>query len=126
MSRTPLGATSRRSPFFVAGTLLMAMIARSHRLLPHRRWWAWTFCGLFAGGMVGNQGERSLHWCATDYLSLGWGSHWLPPGNLTDLSNLLSIPLAALMIGFELEARALRGWISQAADAMANEIDDHV
>jgi lipoprotein signal peptidase len=88
--------------------LLVAVVARSHRLLPARRPWAWLFAGLLAGGMLGNLGERVLHWWVTDFLSFGWGHIWLPPGNIADLSIVSSIPIAVLVILFEVEARSLR------------------
>jgi lipoprotein signal peptidase len=92
-----------------AVTLLHQVITRAHRLLPHRRKWAWLFAGLLFGGMLGNLGERVLHWWVTDFLSFRWGPYWLPPGNVADLSILIAIPLSVLIIVFEVEARKLRG-----------------
>lgn len=89
--------------------LLFEVISRSMRLLPKRRPWAWLFVGLLSGGMLGNLGERALHWWVTDFLSFRWGSFWLPPGNVADLSIIASIPISFLVIGFEIEARARRG-----------------
>lgn len=88
--------------------LLVSVIMRSHRLLPGRRRWAWGFAGLLGGGMVGNLGERVLHWWVTDFLSFRWGDLWLPPGNVADLAIVLSLPLSLAVIAFELEARSLR------------------
>ena len=34
---------------------------------------------------------------------------WLPPGNLADLSIILSLPISFAVLAFEMEARALRG-----------------
>jgi lipoprotein signal peptidase len=92
-----------------AAVLLVQVLTRAKRLLPHRRRWAWTFGGLVFGGMVGNLGERAVHWTVTDFLSFRWGSIWLPPGNIADLAIVSAIPLALAVIIFELEARSLRG-----------------
>ncbi|MEX2583843.1 MAG: signal peptidase II [Gemmatimonadota bacterium] len=101
----------------VAVTLLVEVLTRAHRLLPHRRPWAWVFGGLVFGGLIGNLGERALHWGVTDFLSFRWGSIWLPPGNVADLAIILSIPISFLVIAFEIEARALRGSTGAAAGA---------
>lgn len=93
----------------VAVTLLLEVWTRAQRLLPHRRWWAWLFAGLVFGGMLGNLGERALHWWVTDFLSFRWGDYWLPPGNVADLAIILAIPISLLIIAFEIEARAQRG-----------------
>jgi lipoprotein signal peptidase len=90
-------------------TLLIETVSRAHRLLPRRRPWAWIFAGLLLGGMIGNLGERMLHWWVTDFLSFRYGGIWLPPGNVADLAIILSIPIAFLVIAFEVEARAMRG-----------------
>ena len=90
-------------------TVLFEVVSRSHRLLPRRRPWAWLFTGLLLGGMLGNLGERALHWWVTDFISFRWGSFWLPPGNIADLSIILALPISLLVILFELEARAQRG-----------------
>ena len=82
---------------------------RAHRLPSHHRRWAWLFVGLVLGGMMGNLGERLIHWGVTDYLSLRWGDFWLPPGNVADMALFLSIPLAIPVIVFELMGRARRG-----------------
>lgn len=94
----------------IAGVvLLLEVFTRSQRLLPTRRPWSWVFVGLVLGGMLGNLGERVLHWWVTDFLSFRWGDLWLPPGNIADLAILLSLPLAPIIIGFEIEARRGRG-----------------
>lgn len=89
-------------------TLIVEVLSRSQRLLPKRRPWAWLFVGLLFGGMLGNLGERALHWWVTDYLSFRLGTLWLPPGNVADLAIIASIPISLLVIGFEIEARAKR------------------
>jgi lipoprotein signal peptidase len=91
-----------------AVTLLFEVISRSHRLLERRRPWAWVFAGLLSGGMLGNLGERALHWWVTDFLSFRFGQIWLPPGNVADLAVLVSIPISFAVIAFELEARSMR------------------
>src|SRR5690606_4325712 len=96
--------------------------SRAHRLLPRRRPWAWLFSGLLLGGMLGNLGERSLHWWVTDFLSFRWGPYWLPPGNVADLAIVTSLPIAILVILFEVEARAMRGRVS--IRARANLVDE--
>lgn len=93
----------------VLGTvLLLEVLVRGHRLPRSKRPWAWTFVGLAAGGMLGNLGERAVHWGVTDYLSLRWNHLWLPPGNIADIAIFLSVPVAALVIVFELQARMRR------------------
>jgi signal peptidase II len=92
----------------VLTVLLLEVGTRAKRLLPRRRKWAWLFLGLVMGGMVGNLGERAIHWGITDFLSIRVGDVWLPPGNFADLAIFLSIPVAFLVIVFELEARAQR------------------
>lgn len=106
----PLGARKMMVTVYgiIALLLLIAVLTRGHRLLPHRRKWAWLFLGMVAGGMMGNLGERVLHWGVTDFLSFRWGGLWLPPGNVADLSILLAMPIALCVLIFELEARALR------------------
>jgi lipoprotein signal peptidase len=93
----------------VAILVLIEIVGRAHRLSPRQRPWAWLFVGLVFGGMLGNLGERLLHWGVTDYLSFRWGDYWLPPGNIADIALFLSIPLAVVVIAFELRARARRG-----------------
>lgn len=89
--------------------LLGEILSRGHRLPRRHRPWAWVFIGLACGGMLGNLGERAVHWGVTDFLSIGWGGIWLPPGNVADIALFLSIPLAVVVSGFELRARARRG-----------------
>lgn len=88
--------------------LLFEVTSRGHRLSPPRRKWAWLFVGLASGGMLGNLGERVVHWGVTDYLSFRWNDLWLPPGNIADLAIFASIPVAFVVIYFELEARMQR------------------
>lgn len=94
----------------VLGVLvLLQIVGRAHRLPSHHRRWAWVFVGFVFGGMLGNLGERAVHWGVTDYLSFRWGDYWLPPGNVADIALFLSIPLAIPVIVFELMGRARRG-----------------
>lgn len=94
----------------VVGVLvLLQIVGRAHRLPRHHRRWAWLFVGMVLGGMMGNLGERLIHWGVTDYLSLRYGAYWLPPGNVADIALFLSIPLAVPVIVFELMGRARRG-----------------
>jgi signal peptidase II len=95
--------------------LFYEIVERGHRLAPHRRFWAWLFVGLACGGMLGNLGERAVHWYVTDFLSFHWGGLWLPPANFADLAIFLAIPAAIPVIFFELHARSRRG--TQAARA---------
>ncbi|HEV2131768.1 MAG TPA: signal peptidase II, partial [Longimicrobiaceae bacterium] len=88
--------------------LLYEILDQGHRLPVHRRPWAWLFVGLAAGGIVGNLGERLIYWHVTDFLSLRWGSIWLPPANFADLAFFLAIPAAVPVMIFELQARASR------------------
>lgn len=88
--------------------LLFEVVSRGHRLEPGHRKWAWLFVGMALGGMLGNLGERAVHWGVTDYLSIGWGDLWLPPGNVADVSIILSLPVAIAVVVFELKARAGR------------------
>lgn len=103
-ARQAIAATSA----VVAFVLLFEVVARGHRLPPHRRPWAWAFVGTAFGGILGNLGERAFHWNVTDYLSFAWGHLWLPPGNVADLALLASVPLALAVIVFELQARRQR------------------
>ena len=93
----------------VALLVLLQIVGRAHRLPTHHRRWAWVFVGLVLGGMLGNLGERLIHWGVTDYLSFRYGDYWLPPGNVADIALFLSIPLAIPVIVFELMGRARRG-----------------
>lgn len=88
--------------------LLFEVTSRGHRLPHKRRKWAWIFVGLASGGMLGNLGERVVHWGVTDYLSFRWNDLWLPPGNIADIAILASIPVSAIVIAFELQARMQR------------------
>jgi lipoprotein signal peptidase len=104
-SRQAIAATAG-----LAGILILfEIVGRGHRLPPHRRPWVWLFVGLAFGGMLGNLGERALHWTVTDFLSIGFGPFWLPPGNIADLAMITAIALAVPVIVFELQARRLRG-----------------
>ena len=93
----------------IGALVLMQIIGRGHRFPKKQQRWAWLFVGLVLGGMLGNLGERAVHWWVTDYLSLRWGDLWLPPGNVADIALFLSIPLAIPVIVFELMGRARRG-----------------
>ena len=93
----------------VAFVVLVGIVGRAHRLPRAEQRWAWLFVGLICGGMLGNLGERALHWGVTDFLSFRWGDYWLPPGNLADVALFLAIPLALPVIAFELRGRARRG-----------------
>ena len=94
----------------VLGALvLLQIVGRAHRLPPRHRRWAWLFVGMVMGGMLGNLGERAIHWGVTDYLSLRYGPYWLPPGNVADIALFLSVPMAIPVIVFELMGRARRG-----------------
>jgi lipoprotein signal peptidase len=88
--------------------VLMRIVVRGHRLSAPGRRWAWLFTGFVAGGMLGNLGERALHWGVTDFLSFGWRGIWLPPGNVADLALVLSIPLAVVVMSCELRERRQR------------------
>lgn len=96
------------SAALLGSLLLFEVLSRGHRLPPRRRGWAWLFVGLATGGMIGNLGERAVHWGVTDYLSLRWNDIWLPPGNIADLAIFASVPVAAVVIWFELQARMQR------------------
>ncbi|HEU0299993.1 MAG TPA: signal peptidase II [Longimicrobium sp.] len=94
----------------IVGVLvLLQIVGRAHRLPGHHRRWAWLFVGLVLGGMMGNLGERLVHWGVTDFLSLRWGSYWLPPGNVADVALFLSVPFSIPVIVFEMMGRARRG-----------------
>ena len=94
--------------------VLLQIVGRAHRLPGNQRRWAWVFVGLVLGGMLGNLGERLIHWGVTDYLSIRWGDFWMPPGNVADIALFLSIPLAIPVIVFELMGRARRGRVRPA------------
>jgi lipoprotein signal peptidase len=93
----------------IALLVLLQIVGRAHRLPTRHRRWAWVFVGLVLGGMMGNLGERLIHWGVTDYLSIRYGDFWLPPGNVADIALFLSIPLAIPVIVFEMMGRARRG-----------------
>lgn len=94
----------------VVGMLvLLQILGRGHRFPRGQRGWAWVFVGLVLGGMLGNLGERVIHWGVTDFISFRWGQYWLPPGNIADLALFSSILLAIPVIVFELKGRARRG-----------------
>lgn len=93
----------------VLGSLvLLQIIGRGHRFPREHRAWTWVFVGLVLGGMLGNLGERAIHWGVTDFISIRWGEYWLPPGNLADLALFLSMPLSIPVIAFELIGRSKR------------------
>lgn len=92
----------------LAVLLMVEIVDHGHRLPPLQRFCVWLFAGLAFGGMLGNLGERLIHWGVTDYLSVRWGEYWLPPGNVADLALFLSAPLSIPVIIFELAARAKR------------------
>jgi lipoprotein signal peptidase len=92
----------------LALVVLFDVVDRGHRLPGHRQRVVWLCCGLAFGGMLGNFGERLLYWRVTDFLSLRFGSLWLPPTNVADLALFASIPLSAMVIRYELEARRQR------------------
>ena len=93
----------------LGSVVLLEIVERGHRLPRGQRAWAWAFSGLVMGGMLGNLGERVVHWGVTDYLSIHWAGLWLPPGNVADVALILSVPLAVPVIVFELMGRARRG-----------------
>ncbi|HEX2204259.1 MAG TPA: signal peptidase II [Longimicrobium sp.] len=92
----------------VGAFLLLQILGRGHRFPRHHRRWAVAFVGLVMGGMLGNLGERAVHWGVTDFISIRWGEYWLPPGNIADLALFLSFPLALVVMAFEIMGRARR------------------
>lgn len=92
----------------VASVVILQIIGRGHRLPGAQRTYASVFVGVVLGGMLGNLGERVIHWGVTDFLSFYWAPYWLPPGNVADIALFLSIPLAVPVIVFELMGRARR------------------
>lgn len=92
----------------VSAVLLLQILGRGHRFTERERPWAWLFVGLITGGMLGNLGERAVHWGVTDFLSFRWGDVWLPPGNVADVALFLSIPLAIPVVWFEAAGRLRR------------------
>lgn len=103
----------------VTSVFLLQIVGRGHRLERSQRPWAWLFVGLVLGGMLGNLGERALHWWVTDFLSIRWGDMWLPPGNVADIALFLSIPLALPVALFETFGRMRRGTGTQPVPAAA-------
>jgi lipoprotein signal peptidase len=101
--------------------LMLQVIACGHRLPARQRPFAWLFVGLVMGGMLGNLGERLVHWSVTDFISVAWGGVWLPPGNFADLALFASVPLAVVVSAMELLARTRRGGESAASPAEAAE-----
>jgi len=93
----------------LGAVVLLQIIGRGHRFPRAHRGWAWLFVGLVLGGMLGNLGERVVHWGVTDFISIRWGDYWLPPGNLADLALFLSMPLSIPVILFEFMGRSRRG-----------------
>lgn len=92
----------------VAALVILQIIGRGHRLPGAQRTYASLFVGVALGGMMGNLGERVIHWGVTDFISLHWAPYWLPPGNVADIALFLSIPMAVPVIVFELMGRARR------------------
>jgi lipoprotein signal peptidase len=107
----------------LGAALLFEVVSRGHRLAPEHRKWAWLFVGMASGGMLGNLGERVVHWGVTDYLSIGWGDLWLPPGNIADLSIFLSLPVAVMVVLFELQSRSQRDAEGRNARALGARTD---
>jgi lipoprotein signal peptidase len=99
---------------------LLQILGRGHRFTQRERPFAWAYVGLALGGMMGNLGERLVHWGVTDFISLHWGGLWLPPGNLADVALFLSMPLSVPVILFEALARTRR---SSAAAPPAEVVD---
>jgi lipoprotein signal peptidase len=87
---------------------LLQILGRGHRFTQRERPLAWLYVGLALGGMLGNLGERVVHWGVTDFISLYWKGMWLPPGNLADVALFLSIPLSLPVVAFELLGRMRR------------------
>lgn len=92
----------------VAVLVILQIIGRGHRLPGAQRTYASVFVGVVLGGMLGNLGERVIHWGVTDFLSFYWAPYWLPPGNVADIALFLSIPMAVPVIVFEMMGRARR------------------
>jgi lipoprotein signal peptidase len=106
------------------GTMvLLQIIGHGHRFPRTHRAWAWMFVGLVLGGMLGNLGERVVHWGVTDFISLRWGDYWLPPGNVADLALFVSMPLSIPVILLEFLGRARRA-AERAAEPMGEPAVD--
>jgi lipoprotein signal peptidase len=98
----------------VVGLLfLLQILGRGHRFTQRERPFAWAYVGLALGGMIGNLGERLIHWGVTDFISLHWNGLWLPPGNLADVALFLSMPLSIPVIAFEALGRMRRGSVAE-------------
>jgi lipoprotein signal peptidase len=93
----------------VAAVVVLQIVGQGHRLPGAQRTYASVFVGVVVGGMLGNLGERVVHWGVTDFISLYWEPYWLPPGNIADIALFLSVPMAVPVIVFELMGRARRG-----------------
>jgi lipoprotein signal peptidase len=87
---------------------LLQILGRGHRFTQRERPLAWLYVGMALGGMLGNLGERMVHWGVTDFISLHWDNVWLPPGNLADVALFLSVPLSLPVIAFEVLGRMRR------------------
>ena len=59
----------------VAFLVILQIIGRGHRLPGAQRTYASVFVGLALGGMLGNLGERVIHWGVTDFLSIYWAPY---------------------------------------------------
>jgi lipoprotein signal peptidase len=104
-----------------AGAILLVQVISCGQRLPSRqRPIAWLFAGLVLGGMLGNLGERAVHWGVTDFISLSWGGVWLPPGNFADLALFAAVPLAVLVSVLELLARTRRAPNGAPAEVMGD------
>jgi hypothetical protein len=101
---------------------LLQILGRGHRFTERERPFAWLYVGLALGGMLGNLGERMVHWAVTDFISLHWGGLWLPPGNLADVALFLSMPLSVPVIAFEALGRMRRGTVAAPPGQEAVEI----
>jgi lipoprotein signal peptidase len=92
----------------VAAVVVLQILGRGHRLPGAQRTYASVFVGVATGGMLGNLGERAVHWGVTDFLSFYWAPYWLPPGNVADIALFLTVPMCLPVIAFELMGRARR------------------
>lgn len=104
----------------VAAVFLVQIMGRGHRLGRGERPWAWSFVGLVIGGMLGNLGERAVHWGVTDFLSFRWGDIWLPPGNVADVALFLSMAMAVPVALFEIRGRMRRRPVEAGGEAAAS------
>ncbi len=92
----------------VATLVILQILGRGHRLPGAQRTYASVFVGVALGGMLGNLGERVIHWGVTDFLSFYWAPYWLPPGNVADIALFLTVPMCLPVMAFELMGRAQR------------------